>query len=200
MLVIRNMRIIIITILLFLAKSVMACSCGWGEYFYTIDSLVGTPEEPHEYYLKNYGVKTLEEIKSTNLMPVIEDHGSGNLLITVPISERVKGNKIRFILDSEVSVENDTKTGFANKSIFSTQEFMPRENILEITGKINSIGNKWKVYILVIDASGKIVAKAHHAGQDTCGTDIYVSTKEKAKELDSKRNSGCFQTWGYYKE
>ncbi len=183
-----------------MAKSVMACSCGWGEYFYTIDSLVGTTEDPRTYYMKHYGLENLDEYKTNSLSPAIKEYGHGYLVITVPISEELKGNKIRFVLESVIGTESDNENGFVNKSIFATQEFIPGTEILEVTGKVNSIGNEWKVHILAIDESGKIAAKALHAGQDTCGTEIYVSTVERAKELDSQRNSGCFQTWGYYKE
>lgn len=66
--------------------------------------------------------------------------------------------------------------------------------VSELKTRMESNGNERRLSILALNYKGEIVASATHFGADTCGTDVYDVSIERAKELDSKRKSRCIQT------
>ncbi len=194
--VMRNMKIILITILIFFSKSIFACSCGAGEYYYSMSKLEGELEEASEFYQQNYGVSNLNIIKKVALNPNIEDT-FGFMVVTLPIPEEFRGNSFHLVLESKVGLESKIDQGFINKAVFKKIILNPNKEVVELSTRIESKGNEWSLYVLSVNKKGNIVALAKHSGRDTCGRDIYVSSVSRAKELDKKRTSGCFQTWGY---
>lgn len=192
----RKRNFIALALLTPLSRLAHACVCGWGEYFYSMEKLEGQAVEPEQYYQANYGVTSLKNIHKGTLNPRVED-SAGFMVITLPIPEEYRGQIFHFVLESKVTLEAEPNKGFADKSTFETVIFKPSTEILELQTRMSSKGNEWLVYILALKNEGEIVASATHTGKDTCGKDVYVSSIERAKELDSKRTSGCFQTWGY---
>lgn len=190
------MKYMLIAFLVGLTPSVFACSCGYGEYFYSIDKLEGPATEPAQYFQSHYGVSDLKNIHKGTLNPQIEDM-TGLMVITLPIPDKFRGHVFHFVLESKVTLEVEPNKTFVVKSNFKTAIFKPGNEILELQTRMNSNGNEWFLYLLALNDKGKIVASAIHSGEDTCGKDVYVSSIARAKELDSNRTSGCFQTWGY---
>lgn len=119
------------------------------------------------------------------------------MVIALPIPEEFRSNVFHFVLESKVTLEPEPNKGFIEKSTFQTAIFKPGSEILELQTRMTSKRNEWFLYILALNDKGEVVASATHSGKDTCGKAVYVSSITRAKELDSNRTSGCFQTWGY---
>lgn len=190
------MRYVLIAYLVALTPDAFACSCEWGEYYYPLEKLEDKPIEPEPYYQAKYGVKDLKSVQKEALNPRIEDL-MGFMVINLPITEKFRGHIFRFILESKVTLEPQPNKGFIYRSTFKVATFKPSSEVGELTTRMESKGNEWYLYILALNEKSEIVASATYSGKDTCGKDVYVSSIERAKELDSKRTSGCFQTGGY---